>query len=476
MKIHSKISIGYSLAMFLIILAFYGMTVYENASIRDKEVLLHLENIKTSFSVLIKQDIKTLATGLQIIIQDPGIREKFTSNDRDALYRYVTPLFKNLKEKFGITHFYFILPDGNCFLRLHDKDIYGDMINRYTFQKSRKTQSLATGIELGKTAFALRAVIPYYDRGKLIGYVELGEEINHFIEIMREQTGAEYAIIAHKNRLDREDWRSLRNLEGLRDNWDDMENRLLVSRTSNDKLLENCLDEKSIVRAEKGENILRNFKNESGSYVCTGFGINDAAEVPVGEVLSPVDITHFTSSMEQFNKNTMIFLGILLLISIVGIILFSASITRPLFRLENAAKNIRDGDFETIADIKSNDEIETLVDAFNKMAVALQTSISGLEQDITERKKVEEELRQSSAELAKSNEKLQDALANIKTLSGMLPICSYCKKIRDDKGYWDQVDSYITKHTETVFSHGMCPECAEKAMKEFEEFKKNSGQ
>jgi len=71
--------------------------------------------------------------------------------------------------------------------------------------------------------------------------------------------------------------------------------------------------------------------------------------------------------------------------------------------------------------------------------------------------------------------RLQDALENVRTLSGMLPICSYCKKIRDDKGYWEQVDSYISKHTDTVFSHGMCPECAEKAMKELEEIKKNRG-
>jgi uncharacterized membrane protein (DUF485 family) len=70
---------------------------------------------------------------------------------------------------------------------------------------------------------------------------------------------------------------------------------------------------------------------------------------------------------------------------------------------------------------------------------------------------------------------LQKAIAEIKTLSGMLPICASCKKIRDDKGYWSRIETYISNHTDAVFTHGTCPECAEKAVKEIEEFKKTSG-
>jgi CheY-like chemotaxis protein len=57
---------------------------------------------------------------------------------------------------------------------------------------------------------------------------------------------------------------------------------------------------------------------------------------------------------------------------------------------------------------------------------------------------------------------LEDALAEIKTLRGILPICSSCKKIRDDEGYWNQLEAYIQEHSEAVFSHGLCPECGKK--------------
>jgi len=57
---------------------------------------------------------------------------------------------------------------------------------------------------------------------------------------------------------------------------------------------------------------------------------------------------------------------------------------------------------------------------------------------------------------------LQEALAKVKTLSGLLSICASCKKIRDDKGYWNQIETYIRDHSQAEFSHGLCPDCLEK--------------
>ena len=64
-------------------------------------------------------------------------------------------------------------------------------------------------------------------------------------------------------------------------------------------------------------------------------------------------------------------------------------------------------------------------------------------------------------------EELREALDHIKTLQGILPICSFCKKIRDDQGYWSQVEGYISKHTDAQFSQGICPECLKQHYPEF---------
>jgi|GEM_PF-2991804 len=71
-------------------------------------------------------------------------------------------------------------------------------------------------------------------------------------------------------------------------------------------------------------------------------------------------------------------------------------------------------------------------------------------------------LNDAQTEREKIIEKLRNALTEVKTLSGLLPICSHCKKIRDDQGYWNQIEAYIHKHSGTEFSHGICPDCARK--------------
>jgi PAS domain S-box-containing protein len=75
--------------------------------------------------------------------------------------------------------------------------------------------------------------------------------------------------------------------------------------------------------------------------------------------------------------------------------------------------------------------------------------------DITERKRADEAREKLIGEL-------QDAFAKVKTLSGLIPICASCKKVRDDEGYWNQIETYIREHSEAQFSHGICPECARK--------------
>jgi hypothetical protein len=76
-------------------------------------------------------------------------------------------------------------------------------------------------------------------------------------------------------------------------------------------------------------------------------------------------------------------------------------------------------------------------------------------------------LNQANLDLQARNEELQRSLAEIETLRGILPMCSYCKKIRDDAGYWGEVDRYIAQHSDAQVSHGVCPECMEKFFPDF---------
>ncbi len=80
---------------------------------------------------------------------------------------------------------------------------------------------------------------------------------------------------------------------------------------------------------------------------------------------------------------------------------------------------------------------------------------------------LQDELLESRALLTNKVEELSLALEDIKTLRGIVPICSNCKKIRNDEGYWQQVEVYVHNHTEAEFTHGICPDCAKELYPEF---------
>ncbi len=87
--------------------------------------------------------------------------------------------------------------------------------------------------------------------------------------------------------------------------------------------------------------------------------------------------------------------------------------------------------------------------------------IAGLQvQSETEKKEKEAEIyRLKNVDLSRTNNELRDALSHVKKLQGLLPICANCKKVRDDDGYWQQIDSYISEHSDVKITHGICPEC-----------------
>lgn len=125
--------------------------------------------------------------------------------------------------------------------------------------------------------------------------------------------------------------------------------------------------------------------------------------------------------------------------------------------------------------------LETAIDAVNQGAFAYHVKpldIDGLKNsvrnalrqqrlEIDKRVLLEQvqqingELKQFVAALEIKNQALQDALAKVKLLSGLLPLCAGCKKVRNDDGYWNDIESYVARHSDAEFSHGICPECIE---------------
>ncbi len=107
----------------------------------------------------------------------------------------------------------------------------------------------------------------------------------------------------------------------------------------------------------------------------------------------------------------------------------------------------------------SSDRIQIIDLLLSTYENAVQKN-SELHKAHTDLMEIHRQLEQKNLELEILNQNLQQALAEVKTLSGLLPICAHCKKIRDDHGYWNQIESYMARRTDVEFTHGICPECA----------------
>ncbi|HJW31845.1 MAG TPA: hypothetical protein VJ505_00630 [Holophagaceae bacterium] len=137
----------------------------------------------------------------------------------------------------------------------------------------------------------------------------------------------------------------------------------------------------------------------------------------------------------------------------VGVVLLL--VTRPISRLSHRLHRLQAETGETLRFIRGHedDEIGRLVEDVNALIDRLLTFIHA-------ERFLRDEVEQERAALLVAKEALEQSLAEVKTLQGLLPICAWCKKIRDDEGLWTQIEQYVSSNTDARFTHGLCPECA----------------
>jgi HAMP domain-containing protein len=147
-----------------------------------------------------------------------------------------------------------------------------------------------------------------------------------------------------------------------------------------------------------------------------------------------VDRAEAFRGLDRLARFSFLMLGLLLAVTVVVAVVLARSLSAPLVRLSRAAEAIAAGDYDQKLPVRSRGEVGVLEESFNNMS-----------------------------------SRIVRAMAEIKTLEGIIPICASCKKIRDDKGYWTRLEAYLAEHSEAMFSHGICPECLQELEKEIED-------
>jgi len=157
---------------------------------------------------------------LQVFTQDSSLKSALKNQDRESLLNDYLSQFKKLRDNYNITHFYFHKTNRVNLLRVHKPERHGDLINRFTALEAERTGKTASGVELGPLgAFTLRAVQPVYIDNKLIGYMEIGKEIEDILNTIHKRYNVEATVIIYKNLLNKDKWKSGMKMLGHKTNW-----------------------------------------------------------------------------------------------------------------------------------------------------------------------------------------------------------------------------------------------------------------
>ncbi len=165
-----------------------------------------VDTAKNLLPRLLAEQTKTLEALAESILLDEGLRKAMISGDRETLLEKYVPLFTNLRASHNMTYFYFLRPDDTCLVRIHDPEsLQNETLRQFTLEEAKRTGKKFTGLELTSQGYlALRSVHPVYEGKILIGYLQLGTEIEETLKALRESPTMEIALLLHKGKLERE--------------------------------------------------------------------------------------------------------------------------------------------------------------------------------------------------------------------------------------------------------------------------------
>ncbi len=191
-----------------------------------------MQEVSGNLARMLVEQSRSMAVLEEVFLRDASLINALKDQDRMRLIEACKSDFAKLREGYSITHFYFHRTDRVNLLRVHKPEKHGDHISRFTACEAERTGKTASGIELGPLGtFTLRVVRPVFDGDALIGYLELGKEIEDILRDIHLQLGVELAVAIRKSALNRTAWEEGMKMLGREADWDCFAEKVLVYST-----------------------------------------------------------------------------------------------------------------------------------------------------------------------------------------------------------------------------------------------------
>ncbi|NML45125.1 hypothetical protein HHL11_15305 [Ramlibacter sp. G-1-2-2] len=181
------------------------------------------------------QEVQTMQSVQDMLMADPRILHAQLARDPRMLLGLTSDLLLDLKRRHAITHLYFITPDRKVLLRVHEPDHAGDRVDRFVMMEAERSGHVAWGNEQGTNgAFTLRVSAPWFVDGQLIGYIELGAELEDLFAQITNTVDGQALLLLNKHFLDEATYREYQKRRGIHENWDEFRDVIVLSRSTAD--------------------------------------------------------------------------------------------------------------------------------------------------------------------------------------------------------------------------------------------------
>ena len=305
------ISIIFLVILFVSVSLFYLESRNQTQKLIEQR-LEHAQQLARDFYDQEVIEISEVLSGfITIMKRDKLLADMFASQDRNALLDYVLPLYQEFNAEHDITHFYFTGADRVNLLRVHAPQRYGDRIERLTTIKAEQTGKLSTGIELGVLGtLTLRVVAPWHDEpgGRLIGYVELGMELDDVIRRIGEPLGHEGLLLIHKELLDRQLWEEGMVELGRPANWNQFQKSVMAADMTPNIHMSVLQNSEQLFYQHPHKPVP--LKQQGYRHWVMALSLHDAADREVAELVLLADVTEETQAV----NTTLIVVGVMVLI------------------------------------------------------------------------------------------------------------------------------------------------------------------
>jgi PAS domain S-box-containing protein len=208
-------------AMVMVLIAGAGALLWQQYRQRlSVDIITRISEVNDLLQMSLDQQVIALATALQPIAADPAVQNALRKGKTDHLLAVWRPVFEAMRQKDNLTHFNFISADRILLLRVQKPEKHGDRIDRFTVLEAERTGKTASGIEQGLIgAFTLRVVQPVFAGGTLVGYVELGKEIDKILQSLNTRSDTQLAVVVRKKHLTRQIYEEGMRLIGKEPEW-----------------------------------------------------------------------------------------------------------------------------------------------------------------------------------------------------------------------------------------------------------------